>query len=332
VLEESLTAVQQSTDCPIPKEIIVVDDGSTDETPRYLRDVHAAGTITEYIRNDIPRGPATARNQGIRKATGEYSLIMGDDVIFFPDAIASFRKHIEHNGLHNASVIGNIMPHPDGLTAFEYWSCHGGSQFGHNRIPMERRFDAGDAFFYTSNVISATELMRQNPFDESFPYPRYEDRELGYRLKHRLNHKIHYLPDARSYHKHRLPFRRWLMRFERFTWSALHFCRLYPHDRELRQTLGISTAKKTDCFNFKLIAISVDIINQLHQRYLDSEPSFGQTLMKQQVANAFRTVQEFFRLNYLRKHLGLALVSDATNQMEGNEAMARVLETLEKDV
>jgi glycosyltransferase involved in cell wall biosynthesis len=332
LLEESLTAVFDSANGAVAVEVIIVDDGSSDETPQCLQDLQASGKLARVIRNDIARGPATARNQGIKSATGEYTLIMGDDVIFFPEAIPAFLEHIDRYGLHNASVIGNIMPHPDGMTAFEHWSCHGGSQFGHYRIPQERRLDAGDEFFYTSNIVSPTALLRANPFDESFPYPRYEDRELGYRLRRKLDHKVHYLPEAKSYHKHRLPLNGWLNKFDRFAWSALYFCQLYPHDAELAVKLGVTAAKGMKRFNFDQLAISVAVINRLHRHYFDSGDSFGLNLMRDQVADAFRILQEFFRTGYLRKHLRLPPMHDNANQMDGNVAMERLLAMLEKTV
>src|SRR3990172_5827359 len=183
ILKQCLNAIFSSRGLNYVKDIVVVDDCSTDGTTEYLQQLFVEGEITTFIRNEQTKGPATRRNQGIRCAKGEYILIMGDDVILFKSTIELFCKHIQKYGLHNASVIGNILPFPDNITAFVYWSCNGGSQFGHYRLSDENKFDAGDEYFYTCNAVTPTIILKENPFDESFPYARFEDRELSYRLK-----------------------------------------------------------------------------------------------------------------------------------------------------
>ncbi len=58
------------------KQIIVVDNGSTDNTVAKLKDKYPNITIIA-LRNN--RGPAAARNEGIKKATGEFILFLDND-------------------------------------------------------------------------------------------------------------------------------------------------------------------------------------------------------------------------------------------------------------
>jgi tetratricopeptide (TPR) repeat protein len=64
-------------------EIIVVDDGSTDDTEAVMEQY--AGRIT-YIKQDN-QGVAAARNAGIRVASGEYLNFLDDDDRFMPAKI-----------------------------------------------------------------------------------------------------------------------------------------------------------------------------------------------------------------------------------------------------
>ncbi|MCG8605881.1 glycosyltransferase [bacterium] len=330
-LEKSLDAISASCTAGIVSDIVVVDDGSSDGTPLLLQQKLNDGLVSTVVRNEFPRGPATGRNQGIRQAKGNYTLIMGDDVVLFPSSIELFWNHVQRYDLDNASVIGNIMPVPDEMTAFEYWSCNGGSQFGHNRIPDDRIFDAGDEHFYTSNVVTPTSLLLQHPFEESFRYARYEDRELAYRLRREVNHKVHYLAEAKSYHDHRYSFRDWLSSFERFTWSALHFSSLYPEDLSLKKKLGIDKAVECTTFHYQSLQDSVRIINRYHHRFFSDDTIFGQPWQRDLVMSSFRMVQEFFRTNNYRQHLNLEVLHDHSNAINADSAMSDILEELDKE-
>jgi glycosyltransferase involved in cell wall biosynthesis len=63
-------------------EIVVVDDGSTDDT----QDVVAAVTQTEvrYLRHPRNLGVAAAANTGVRAATGDFLAFMGSDDVLKP--------------------------------------------------------------------------------------------------------------------------------------------------------------------------------------------------------------------------------------------------------
>ncbi|MEW6227345.1 MAG: glycosyltransferase [Bacillota bacterium] len=67
-------------------ELIFVDNGSTDGTADYLRSL-AAGDLpaslvgVKVIHNDVNVGFAAGVNQGIREASGEYVLLLNNDVI-----------------------------------------------------------------------------------------------------------------------------------------------------------------------------------------------------------------------------------------------------------
>ncbi|MFO7588324.1 MAG: glycosyltransferase [Gemmatimonadota bacterium] len=75
-------------------ELLVVDDGSADETDDVLA---AYGGRLEVIRSDR-RGAPMARNAAIARASGRYLVFLDDDDVFFPWALATLRDAIELHG------------------------------------------------------------------------------------------------------------------------------------------------------------------------------------------------------------------------------------------
>jgi glycosyltransferase involved in cell wall biosynthesis len=75
-LQESVGSVQHQTVEDI--EILVVDDGSTDETQDILRSICAQDTRVKNLRIDNS-GVAAARNHGLEQATGEFIAYLDAD-------------------------------------------------------------------------------------------------------------------------------------------------------------------------------------------------------------------------------------------------------------
>jgi cellulose synthase/poly-beta-1,6-N-acetylglucosamine synthase-like glycosyltransferase len=68
-------------------QIIVIDDGSDDETPTIGRDLQKAGLIDLFIRNEIRGGKASAANFGLRFTKGKFIIHMDADCSYDRDAI-----------------------------------------------------------------------------------------------------------------------------------------------------------------------------------------------------------------------------------------------------
>jgi Glycosyl transferase family 2 len=99
-------------------EVIVVDDGSTDGTKTAVEAI-CTGYPLSYSRQEC-RGPAAARNAGLRRARGEYAILLDDDIHVGPDFI---RAHIDvHGKFDDAIVFGPcwLPPDPDGTPFLRY--------------------------------------------------------------------------------------------------------------------------------------------------------------------------------------------------------------------
>ena len=63
-------------------EVVVVDEDSTDETPRKLATI--ADERLRVVRNSPARGVAAARNRGIGEARGSWTAFLDDDDVWAP--------------------------------------------------------------------------------------------------------------------------------------------------------------------------------------------------------------------------------------------------------
>ena len=77
-LAQAIDTVLEQTFSDI--ELIVVDDGSTDDTKRVI-DSYSGRIIYHYIPNS---GPAVARNVGMELATGDYIAYLDSDDLYYP--------------------------------------------------------------------------------------------------------------------------------------------------------------------------------------------------------------------------------------------------------
>src|SRR5262249_31212721 len=93
-------------------EVIVVDDGSSDDTPQvmadYLRDTDLP---LRYLRQDN-RGPGCAANRGIEESAGPWVLLLCHDMHCRPDTLeAHYQAHQRHPEDHFA-VAGKVVQSP----------------------------------------------------------------------------------------------------------------------------------------------------------------------------------------------------------------------------
>jgi glycosyltransferase involved in cell wall biosynthesis len=79
-LYQALRSVREQT-WP-DKEIVVVDEASTDDTVTMLE---ANFPEARLVRHETARGPSAARNSGVTAATGKWILFLDDDDIIHPD-------------------------------------------------------------------------------------------------------------------------------------------------------------------------------------------------------------------------------------------------------
>jgi glycosyltransferase involved in cell wall biosynthesis len=175
------------------REVLVVDDGSTDDTLRKLERFPV-----RVLRASRNSGPAFARNLGAREARGEVILFLDSDVILEPDALAEtarfFREHPDR-----AVMIGVYAPEPANKGA---WPLYKALQC----YSYYRGFpDVKEVTLLWAAIAAFRRdvFLRSGGFDTRFEKPSMEDLELGRRIAREtpihLNRRVvarHHFPAA----------------------------------------------------------------------------------------------------------------------------------------
>ena len=203
VLLKCLEALNSQTISPDDFEVIVCDDGSTDDTYKALQQFEARYPLRYFRQENV--GQAVARNKAILESSADLILILNDDAILEPDAL---RIHLEEHSTRSnekIAVLGHFRLHP------EYNNLNG--PFAHaldnSDLIFEYKFMVSNNghkhnYFYTCNISIRKEyLLGVGLFDEAFGTAGAEDIEIGYRLC-RGGLSIIYRPDCIAWHAHTL--------------------------------------------------------------------------------------------------------------------------------
>ncbi|MDE6239264.1 MAG: glycosyltransferase family 2 protein [Muribaculaceae bacterium] len=88
-------------------EVIIVDDGSDDDTPLICRDLEKAGYIDRYIRSNVRGGKASAANLGLEFARGKYVVHLDADSSLDRDAIEKILIPFYYDD--NIKAVGGVV-------------------------------------------------------------------------------------------------------------------------------------------------------------------------------------------------------------------------------
>lgn len=84
----------------LEKEIIVVDDGSTDSTVSTIKNLQLTINNFKFIQHKKNLGKGAAVRSGIKKAAGDYIVIQDADLEYNPKEIAKLLKPIREQKAH----------------------------------------------------------------------------------------------------------------------------------------------------------------------------------------------------------------------------------------
>ena len=192
ILEKCLRALEaQELEAPISAyEVVVVDDGSTDDTVAWLLGNAAAFPHVRLVQQNHG-GPAEGRNRGVEHARGDVIVFIDSDLVVTERFLISHARRLEHTWQQRGDRL-----------CFTYGAVINTANFANPTSEPHKLNDLSWAYFATGNVaIDRDVLERSGLFDTRFRLYGWEDLELGERLR-RMGVVLVRCPEAVGYHWH----------------------------------------------------------------------------------------------------------------------------------
>lgn len=187
LLERVLEACFDQTLPPDQYEVVLVNDGSQDDTPAIIERAQRLATCRFTVVHQANGGLAKARNAGIAQCTGARIAFIDDDVLPTPVFAA---EHLRSDERHDDVVVRGAAINTESFDALP--------------VPVWTPKHYSGNWFWTTNVSVRRSRLDAvgGRFDESFSEYGWEDIELGLRLRaigtkavfNRLALAFHYKP------------------------------------------------------------------------------------------------------------------------------------------
>ena len=192
ILRKCLQALeQQRLEAPISAyEVVLVDDGSTDETVTWLLHNSASFPHVRLVQQDHG-GPAEGRNRGVEHARGDVIVFIDSDLVVTDTFLLSHARRLQQTWQERGDRL-----------CFTYGAVINTANFEDPTSEPHKLRDLSWAYFATGNVaIDRQVLERSGLFDTRFRLYGWEDLELGERLR-RMGVVLVRCPEAVGYHWH----------------------------------------------------------------------------------------------------------------------------------
>lgn len=186
-----------------PAEVIVVVDGSTDNTKEILdKQIESFPSLRPVYQSNQGRGKV--RNSGAMAATGELLVFFDDDMIPLPDCI---EKHVRHHETHRGSILTGGLKEPTSGVSTEiekYKSFLSEKWASPLKAQPDEKLNRDNLFLAAANFSIPRELFFSiDGFDPSLNDA--EDFDLAVKA-YKKGYALYYCDAAFAWHNDRLSF------------------------------------------------------------------------------------------------------------------------------
>ena len=194
LLARTLAALQKQDVGEEAWEIVVVDDGSSDNTGSFLAELAVLDLRLSVVSPPWNVGRAAARNLGWQAARGDSVLFMDDDILA-PAGLLKAHLELLDRG-REVGTIGPAVTDPAIIDGphFHYIDSRGVAKLKAGPAPGK--------YFVTQNAaVPRWALEALGGFDEAFSAYGFEDMDIGFRLED-AGVRFHVLPTPVPLHIH----------------------------------------------------------------------------------------------------------------------------------
>lgn len=181
-------------------EVIVIDDGSTDESSMKLKEIEKKFKNLKIMLNVNNQGFVGTNNKGLRLSRGDYKLLLNNDTLVKKDAIQNLVDFAEQTS--DAGVIGSKLLNSDGSLQE---SCYEFPTFK-NVINYKKFAPSVSEAVAVDSVVGASFLITPKAYKQIGGLnPKYKSyfEDLDYcREVYRKGLKVYYLPTSIVTHYH----------------------------------------------------------------------------------------------------------------------------------
>ncbi|HKR39319.1 MAG TPA: glycosyltransferase [Paraburkholderia sp.] len=178
-------------------EVIVVNDGSTDDTKEVLRPYLTRNNV-RYIEQEN-QGLAAARNTAIRAACGAYIALLDADDIWLPEKLVKQAEYL-HRHPRTALLCSNAFAFHDEDISNKGVLVRSLPDDGVSSDALLRRLLTQDnPIVCPTTVIAKWALDQVGVYDEVLTRQGAEDRDLSLRIASRYS--VSFMPDCLAYYR-----------------------------------------------------------------------------------------------------------------------------------
>ena len=176
--KECVESIRKHT--PEPHEILFVDNGSSDGSVKWLRKLVDKNSNYQLIENKENLGFSKGCNQGIEASSGEYIVLLNNDVVVTENWLGGMLECLNH--VPDIGIVGpitNNISGPQKVPSVNYSAIHKLDEYSrafrtqnrHRRIPNRRI--VGFCMLFRRQLAEEIGLL-----DESFGSGNFEDDDL----------------------------------------------------------------------------------------------------------------------------------------------------------